>query len=71
MAEELRREPAASAVGPLQANLSANYTNARDSAQWIENTDADDDGVEDNVYGRLKRNVVNITGRATYAFSRD
>ena len=43
----------------------------RDSAQWIENTDADGDGTEDNVYGRLKRNVVNITGRATYAFSRD
>ena len=57
--------------GRLQATLSANYTNARDSAQWIENTDADEDGVEDNVYGRLRRNVVNITGRATYAFSRD
>ena len=57
--------------GRLQANVSLNYTNARDSAQWITNTDADGDGVEDNVYGRLKRNVVNITGRATYAFSRD
>lgn len=29
------------------------------------------DGTTDNVYGRLRRNVVNITGRATYAFSRD
>jgi hypothetical protein len=57
--------------GRLQASLSFNYTSARDSAQWIENTDTDGDGVEDNVYGRLKRNVVNITGRATYAFSRD
>ena len=25
----------------------------------------------DHVYGRLRRSVVNITGRATYAFSRD
>jgi hypothetical protein len=63
----LRLQPS----GRLQANISLNYSMARDSAQWIENTDADGDGVEDNVYGRLKRNVVNITGRATYAFSRD
>jgi len=63
----LRLQPS----GRLQANLSVHYTKARDSAQWITNTDADGDGVEDNVYGRLKRNVVNITGRATYAFSRD
>ena len=41
------------------------------AAQWIENTDADGDGIDDHVYGRLKRNVVNITGRGTYAFSRD
>ena len=57
--------------GRLQANISANYTRADDSAQWIENTDADDDGTDDHVYGRLKRNVLNITGRGTYAFSRD
>lgn len=63
----LRLQPS----GRLQANISVNATRARDSAQWIENTDADGDGTEDNVYGRLKRNVVNITGRATYAFSRD
>ena len=55
----------------MQANLSANYNRARDSAQWIDNTDADGDGEEDHVYGRLKRNVLNITGRGTYAFSRD
>ena len=57
--------------GRVQANISANYTRAEDSAQWIENTDADNDGEEDYVYGRLKRNVVNITTRGTYAFSRD
>ncbi len=57
--------------GRLQANVSLNYTRADDSAQWIENTDADSDGEDDHVYGRLRRNVVNITGRGTYAFSRD
>ncbi len=43
--------------GRLQANVSANYTRADDSAQWIENTDADGDGEEDHVYGRLRRNA--------------
>jgi hypothetical protein len=55
----------------LQASVGASYNSARDAAQWIKNTDADGDTVEDHVYGRLRRNVVNITGRATYAFSRD
>jgi hypothetical protein len=55
----------------LQASIAANYNWGVDAAQWISNVDADGDGVEDNVYGRLRRNVVNITGRATYAFSRD
>src|SRR4029450_7164586 len=57
--------------GRLQANVRANYTRAEDSAQWIDNTDADGDGEEDHVYGRLRRNVVNISARGTYAFSRD
>jgi len=63
----LRLQPS----GRLQANISANYTRAEDSAQWIENTDADGDDEEDHVYGRLRRNVLNITTRGTYAFSRD
>jgi hypothetical protein len=63
----LRLQPS----GRLQTTISMNYTRADDSAQWIENTDADGDGEDDHVYGRLKRNVVNITGRGTYAFSRD
>ena len=63
----LRVQPSAR----VQAALSASYNGGRDAAQWIENTDADGDGIEDHVYGRLRRNVVNITGRATYAFSRD
>ena len=63
----LRLQPS----GRLQANVSAGITRARDSAQWIRNTDADGDGIEDSVYGTLRRNVVNITTRGTYAFSRD
>jgi len=47
------------------------YTSAIDSAQWIKNTDTDGDGADDHVYGRLRRHVVNITGRATYSFTRD
>jgi hypothetical protein len=63
----LRLQPSAR----VQASISANYTAGLDAAQWIENTDADGDGITDHVYGRLHRRVVNITGRATYAFSRD
>ena len=48
------------------------YTSARDSAQWIKNLDTDADGKDDqNIYGRLRRHVVDITGRATYSFTRD
>jgi hypothetical protein len=67
MGINLRLQPS----GRLQANVRANYTRAEDSAQWIDNTDADGDGEEDHVYGRLRRNVVNISARGTYAFSRD
>jgi hypothetical protein len=55
----------------LQASVSANYTAGVDSAQWIKNVDLDADGTDDHIYGRLSRDVVNITGRATYSFSRD
>jgi len=55
----------------LQASMSVNYLAGRDTAQWIKNEDLDADSVEENIYGRLKRNVVNITGRATYSFTRD
>jgi Domain of unknown function (DUF5916)/Carbohydrate family 9 binding domain-like len=53
----------------LQTSISANYTFARDVAQWIENDDLDGDGTDENIYGRLHRNVVNVTARATYAFA--
>jgi hypothetical protein len=55
----------------LQTTLSANYSWGEDAAQWITNTDVTGDGQVDHVYGRLKRNVVSVTGRATYAFTRD
>lgn len=56
--------------GRVQTSINANYTVAQDAAQWIKNIDRDDD-TTDHVYGRLRRDLVNITGRATYAFSRD
>jgi Domain of unknown function (DUF5916)/Carbohydrate family 9 binding domain-like len=55
----------------LQANVSVNYLAGRDTAQWIKNEDLNADTTEEHIYGRLKRNVVNITGRATYSFARD
>ncbi|HYB93798.1 MAG TPA: DUF5916 domain-containing protein [Vicinamibacterales bacterium] len=55
----------------IQATLSAGITRGHDVAQWIKNTDATGDGVVDHVYGELDRNVVNITARSTYAFTRD
>jgi hypothetical protein len=55
----------------LSGSLGMEYTSARDSAQWIKNIDTDGDGNDDHVYGRLRRHIVNITGRTTYSFTRD
>jgi hypothetical protein len=55
----------------LQMTLSGRYTRATDAAQWIENADVTADGVDDHVYGTLDRDVVSITARGTYAFTRD
>ena len=55
----------------LQSTIGLEYTSALDEAQWIENTDVTGDGVDDHIYGTLKRNVLSITTRATYAFTRD
>jgi hypothetical protein len=54
-----------------QASLSASYNKGRDDAQWIDNGDFDADGLTDYTYGTLQRDVVDITFRATYAFTRD
>jgi hypothetical protein len=58
-------------VQRLQTQVSVNYQRGDDVAQWIKNVDLDGDEVKENVYGRLHRNVVSLTGRATYAFNRD
>ena len=55
----------------LQTNIGANYSTGRDIAQWISNRDVDDDGVVDHVYGTLRRNVVDVTLRTTFAVHRD
>ncbi|HKT79488.1 MAG TPA: DUF5916 domain-containing protein [Vicinamibacterales bacterium] len=55
----------------VQTTISANYQPGLDIAQWITNTDVTGDSIKDNIYGRLSRHVVSITGRTTYAFSRD
>ena len=55
----------------LQASLSTNYNFGRDIAQWITNQDPDGDGGTDYVYGTLRRDVLDVTARATYAFHRD
>ena len=60
-------EPAAPTRHPGHA---APDTGSADDAQWIENTDATGDGVDDHIYGSLDRDVVSITARGTYAFTR-
>jgi hypothetical protein len=65
--ETLRMRPSTR----LQAQINTSFQWGEDVAQWIKNEDVTGDGTDDNVYGRLRRNVVSITGRATYAFTRD
>ena len=55
----------------VQTSFSTNYNFGHDLAQWIVNQDADGDGVTDHVYGTLDRDVVDVTVRGTYAFTRD
>jgi Domain of unknown function (DUF5916) len=54
----------------LQTSIGANYSRARDIAQWITNRDTDD-GAVDHIYGTLRRNVVDLTVRTTFAMTRD
>ena len=55
----------------LQTSVSTNYSFGTTAAQWIENTDATGDGIEDHVYGTLQQNVLDFTGRVTYSFTRN
>lgn len=55
----------------LQLSVGTSYRAAQDVAQWIANRDVNQDGRIDHVYGTLRRDVVDVTGRATYGFSRD
>lgn len=55
----------------LLVNLRLNYNMSRRAPQWIQNSDVTGDGVVDNVYGSLDRNVIDITVRSTYAINRD
>ena len=57
--------------GRLQLSLNTNYTTGVDDAQWIQNVDATGDGVVDYVYGRLDRDVIDVTVRSTFAVHRD
>lgn len=55
----------------VQMQISGGVTDGHDAAQWIESEDVTGDGVTDYVYGELDRNVISITARGTYAFTRD
>jgi hypothetical protein len=57
--------------GRLQLSINTNYTTGLDDAQWIQNIDATGDGVVDYVYGRLERDVIDVTVRSTLAVHRD
>jgi hypothetical protein len=52
-------------------SIGTNYRVAQTVAQWITNRKGEDGGATAYVYGTLKRNVIDVTGRATYGFSRD
>jgi hypothetical protein len=55
----------------VQMTISTGITDGHDVAQWIQNEDVTGDGVTDYIYGELDRNVVSMTARGTYAFTRD
>ncbi|MEQ1730054.1 MAG: DUF5916 domain-containing protein, partial [Vicinamibacterales bacterium] len=57
--------------GRLQVSTAARYEVGTDIAQWIKNVDTTGDDVVDNVYGTLRRHVIDLTLRGTYAINRD
>lgn len=57
--------------GRLQLSTSARFESGTDIAQWIRNVDTTGDGVADHVFGTLRRQVIDLTLRGTYAINRD
>ena len=57
--------------GRLQLSVAARRDSGLNIAQWIENSDTTGDGIDDHVYGTLRRRVTDITLRATYSIHRD
>src|SRR4029453_900818 len=55
----------------VQVTISTSITDGHDVAQWIQNEDVTGDGATDYIYGELNRDVVSMTARGTYAFTRD
>ncbi len=55
----------------LQAEMQVRYNAGRDIAQWITNRDVNDDGETDYVFGELRRDVLDVRVRGTFAFTRD
>ena len=55
----------------MQASISTGITDGHDVAQWIQNEDVTGDGVDRLRLRQLDRNVVSMTARGTYAFTRD
>lgn len=69
--ESVHADVSAQPLKRLQTSAAVRYERGREIAQWIENSDANGDGVTDHVYGTLRRNVVDVTLRGTFAFSPD
>jgi hypothetical protein len=57
--------------GRLQASVGVGYTVGTSIAQWITNRDVNGDGATDHVYGTLRRNILDMTLRTTFAIERD
>ena len=55
----------------LQAEMQVGYNAGRDIAQWITNRDVNNDGETDYVFGELRRDVIDVRVRGTFAFTRD
>lgn len=55
----------------VQVSFGANYNAGLDVAQWVTNEDVTGDDVDDHVYGTLRRDVIDVTMRGSWALHRD